>query len=141
MLTRSRDPIQYRPRIQDLDLIAKKQLLGDVSNQEVAELNNVFGLNKGIYFTKGVKEPAALLGWRYAQLGGLWGLGTGIALYAKLVKRYNILWFIAPYAPLWTYVFYNYSRQPTQDIENAYNYLLAKRAATAELEINRNRFS
>jgi hypothetical protein len=30
-LTSFRDPIQYRPRLQELDLISKRQLLGDIS--------------------------------------------------------------------------------------------------------------
>ena len=130
-LTSGRDPIQYRPRYQDLDLLTKRQLLGDISKQEVAELNNVIGKPHGIYFQKSFKEPAAVNGWNSIQLAGLWALGTGIAAYALLVRKYNILWVAAPYAPLWTYIFYNYSRQPTQHIENAYSYLLAKRAATA----------
>ena len=93
-----------------MDLISKQQLLGDISKQEVAELNNVFGYSEGVYFHKGVKEPAYLLGWNFVQLGSLWVVGTGIAAYAKLVKRYNILWIAAPYAPLWIYIFYNYAR-------------------------------
>jgi len=37
-------------------------------------------------------------------------------------------------------LYYNFARQPTQEIENAYSYLLAKRSATAELEANQKRF-
>ena len=74
-------------------------------------------------------------------MAGLWALGTVVAGYAKFVKRYNILWFVAPYVPLWAYLFYNWGRQPTQEIENSYNFVLAKRSATAALEANRSRFA
>jgi hypothetical protein len=43
--------------------------------------------------------------------------------------------------PLVTYALYNWSRQPYQDIENCYKYLLEKRAATCQLEKNAQQFS
>ena len=64
-LTSGRDPIQYRPRYQDLDLLTKRQLLGDISKQEVSELNSVLGKSEGIYFQKSFKEPAAVNGWNF----------------------------------------------------------------------------
>jgi hypothetical protein len=74
-------------------------------------------------------------------LGGLWAAGTGISLYALAVKRYNILWLAAGYVPLWAYIFYNWARQPTQEIGNAYRYLLEKRTATVQLEAYKQRFN
>ena len=68
-------------------------------------------------------------------------LGVGLVAYTKLIKGYNILWFLAPFAPLASYALYNWARQPQQEIENAYRYLLAKRAATCEMERNNKRFS
>lgn len=70
----------------------------------------------------------------------LWGLSTGIAVYGRFLRGYNNLWLIAGYVPLWTYLLYGACRQPTQEIQNAYNYLLAKRAATCELQANTKRF-
>ena len=61
-------------------------------------------------------------------------------IYTKFVKGYNILWFIGPFVPVWTYFAYNYARQPHQEIENCYKYLLAKRAATCEYERNKQKF-
>lgn len=71
----------------------------------------------------------------------LWGLSTGIALYGRFIRGYNNLWLIGGYVPLWAYLFYGLGRQPTQEIQNAYNYLLAKRAASCELEANTQRFN
>lgn len=119
-----------------MDTLAYRQLLGDISKQEVAELNRVFGTKQNTFFTKGWKEPASLFGWRYIQMGALWALGTGISLHGFFIKKYNILWLAAGYFPLWCYMFYNWARQPTQEIENAYRYLLEKRAATCALNAN-----
>jgi hypothetical protein len=141
IFTRFRDPIQYRHRFQDIDVITYKQLLGDISKDEVAELNTVFGKRNYRFYLKSRKEPASITAWNILPLGALWGIGAGVAVYAKFVKGYNILWFAAPFIPVWTYLLYNWSRQPTQEIENCYRYLLAKRAATCELEKNRKRFS
>jgi len=72
----------------------------------------VFGSKTGLYFTKGYKEPASIIGWYYQPLAALWGLGAGISAYALGVKRYNVLWLVAPFVPLWITLFYNYVRQP-----------------------------
>jgi len=139
-LTRHRDPIQYYHRYQDADIITYRQLLGDISKEEISELNSAFGTPNGLYFTKGYKEPASILGWKTLPLMAYWGIGAGFAGYAKFIKGYNILWFVAPFVPLWMLLYYQYVRQPTQQIENAYKYLLAKRAATCEHEQNRRKF-
>ena len=52
------------------------------------------------------------------------------------MKKYNILWYVAAFAPIGGYALYNWARQPTQEIENCYKYLLSKRAATCEMEKN-----
>lgn len=43
VLTRFKDPIQYRHRYADVDAIVYRQLLGDISKEEVSELNKVLG--------------------------------------------------------------------------------------------------
>ena len=130
----------YRHRYQDADIYTYRQLLGDISKQEIKDINTVFGGSNGLVFTKGVKDPALIYAWNTIPLAIYWGLGAGIAVYALGVKRYNILWTVAPFAPLWALMFYQYVRQPSQTIENAYKYLLAKRAATCEYESNLKRF-
>lgn len=114
--------------------------MGDISSSEVAEVNKVIGTPNGYYFVKGFKDPASIIAWSYIPIAAYWGLGAGIAGYAKFVKGYNILWFIGGFVPLWAWLYYDYFRQPTKTIENAYKYILAKRAATCEFEKNKKRF-
>jgi len=104
------------------------------------KLNKVFG-NCGSYFMKSPKEPAAIVAWKPCQLGLYWLLGAGISGYALFIKKYNILWTFAPFIPLWAYIYYQWGRQPTQEIENCYKYLLTKRAATCEMEKNKRAFN
>ena len=85
-----------------------RQLLGDISKQEVQELNRVF--RGSYYFTKSNSEPGKIFAWRWLMMGALTGLGWGVAFYAKFVRGYNILWFVAPFAPCWTYMLYNWGR-------------------------------
>ena len=53
ILTRHRDPIQFRHRFEEADQITYRQYLGDISKQEVKEVNKVFGGSSGLYFMKG----------------------------------------------------------------------------------------
>jgi hypothetical protein len=115
--------------------------LGEISADEVSELNSVLGSPNGTIFCRGNKEPASLWGWKIYPIVALWGISTGIALYARFIRGYNNLWLINGYVPLWSYIFYGACRQPNQEIQNAYNYLLAKRAGTCELQANTSRFN
>lgn len=118
-----------------------RQLLGDISRDEVAEINDLMGGKQGLFFLKGIKEPASLIAFKWLPLSIYWGLGAGIAVYAKFIRGYNMLWLFAPFVPLWCMIFQQYVRQPNQEIENAYKYLLAKRAGTCAYELNQRRFS
>lgn len=102
-------------------------------------MNKVFGSRH--FFVKSRKEPAGLVAWNTYQMGFLWVAGASIAVYARFIKRYNILWLPGAFVPMWTYALYNRARQPTGEIENCYNYLLAKRAATCEMQANARRFN
>lgn len=90
---------------------------------------------------KGFKEPASVIAWNVAPLGGLYVAAVSIALYARFIRGYNNLWLVAGFAPFWTYVLYNYYRQPNQAVQNSYQYLLARRAATCELQANSKKFN
>ena len=105
----------------------------------MSELNKVMG--NGHFYVKSRREPAGIFAWNVYPLAFLWVAGASIAVYARFIKGYNNLWLIAGFVPMWTYGLYNYARQPTGQIENCYNYLLAKRAATCELEANAKRFA
>uniref|UniRef100_A0A7S3JNK8 Uncharacterized protein n=1 Tax=Euplotes harpa TaxID=151035 RepID=A0A7S3JNK8_9SPIT len=79
-----------------------------------------------------------MFGWNYC-LALFWGYGAGCAAVALLVKKYSIVWMVTPFVPCWLFLLYNYARQPEQDLENAYRYLIAKRAATSLFERNRSK--
>lgn len=140
-LTRNRDPIQYEHRFREIDQLATRQLLGDISKDEVKELNAVHGSANGTYYVKSMKEPAGILAWNVYPLALLWATGASIAGYARFIKGYNNLWLVAGFIPMWAYIFYNFARQPTVEIDNCYRYLLAKRAATCEMQANQKTFS
>ncbi len=66
--------------------------------------------------------------------------GAAMGAYARFAKGYNNLWLIGAFIPLVVFNFYNWARQPQQELENCYKYLLTKRAATCEMEINKKKF-
>ena len=140
-MTRNRDPIQYEHRFKQIDSLALRQLLGDISHQEVRELNKVIGSQNGSIYFKSVKEPAGIIQWSIYPLALLWAVSVGVAFYGRFIRGYNNLWLVGPFAPVWTYAFYNYVRQPATEVDNCYRYLLAKRQATCELEANSKKFS
>ena len=82
-----------------------------------------------------------MIAFKWMPLSLYWGLGATIAVYAKFCKGYNMLWLFAPFVPLWCMIAQQYVRQPTQNIENAYKYILAKRAGTCEYEANQRKFA
>ena len=67
------------------------------------------------------------------------GAGATVGLYGRFVRGYNNLWLLAAFAPLVSWGMVSKARQPTTLIDNAYRYLIAKRAATAEFEANNAR--
>ena len=140
-MTRNKDPIQFRHRYQYIDLLTLRQLLGEITKQEIKELNCVFGCKTETYFTRSSAHPAQINGWNYIPFGIWFIFGVGMCGYAKFVKHYNHCWYIAPFVPLVAYWALNWSRQPNQEVENCYKYLLAKRAATCELENYKKKFA
>ncbi len=95
----------------------------------------------GNFYMRGMKEPATLIGWKIYPIVAMWGLSASIAVYARFIRGYNNLWLVGGFIPLWSYLLYNWARQPEQEIQNCYNYILAKRAATCELQSNSKRFN
>jgi hypothetical protein len=69
----------------------------------------------------------------------LLGVGSAIGLYGKFIKQGNMLWLMASVVPFTVGLVVNNARQPADDIQNCYRYLLAKRAATCEFEKNKSR--
>ena len=121
--------------------MATRQLLGEISHEEISELNSALGSKNGSFYTLGMKEPAVIHAWKIWPTLLFGSVSGAIALYARFIRGYNNLWLVGGFFPLLGYVIYNYARQPSQEIQNCYNYLLAKRAATCELQSNAKRFS
>ena len=132
-LTRNRDPIQFEHRFREIDSYASRQLLGEISHDEVKELNASIGKRQGTYYTLSMKDPATLHAWKIFPILAFTGVSYGIAGYARFVKGYSNLWLVGGFVPIWGYLFYNYASQPDQELQNCYKYLQGKRAATCEL--------
>ena len=111
-----------------------RQQLGDISKDEVAELNRVLGGSN--CFTKGWNEPAKIIAWDAPALAFLGAVGGAFGVYGKFVKRGNWLWLGAAVIPLCIGIAINKSRQDSDQLQNCYRYLLAKRAASCEFEQN-----
>ena len=67
------------------------------------------------------------------------GASFALAGYGRFVRGYNNLWLLAAVIPISLTSLVMGSRQPSLLIDNAYRYLVAKRAATAEFEKNQAR--
>ena len=67
-------------------------------------------------------------------------VGIGLTSYMRIAKGSNNLWLIGGFAPLASAMLYNWARQPQTELDNCYSYLLARRAATCELESNMARY-
>ncbi|CAI2380341.1 unnamed protein product [Moneuplotes crassus] len=134
-LTSFKDVALYHQTFKMIDTLVQRQILGDISKQEVKDVNQSMGSR--YCFTKSRAQPATMFAWDTKTLSAFWGFSAFYALYGKFVKRYSIVWLIMPFAPTWLYIFYNYMNQPQQDLENAYQFILTKRAATAEYQKNK----
>ena len=131
IMTSWKDASLHHSTFKYIDNLVYRQILGDISKQEVHEVNQVLGMR--YYFTKSRSQPATMFAWDLA-LSLFWGFGASYAMYGLFIKRYSIVWLIGPFVPLWVMLYYNYQRQPEQELENGYKYIIAKRAATAEYQ-------
>ena len=72
----------------------------------------------------GMDQPAKLYATNTPFSALTLGGGAGLAVYAKFVKGYNVLWFGAAFVPFLGVKLYNSVKQPTQHLQNCYAYLL-----------------
>ena len=135
-LTSWKDPSHYWDTFKYIDTLVQRQTLGDITKQEVKEINEVFGGKR--YFAKSWANPATLYSFDWT-LSAFWGFSAFYALYGKFIKGYSIVWLVMPFAPCWMAMLWNHKQQPHQELENAYNYLIHKRAATAEFQLNKSK--
>ena len=132
-----RDAIQTRGRYERVDELCLRQKLGEISKQEVKDVNKVFGGQTA--FVRANGEPAKILAFEALPIIAFAGLGLTLGAYGTFVKGYNNLWLLAGIMPALVYLGVATARQPPVKIENAYRYILAKRVATCEMEANAER--
>jgi hypothetical protein len=89
----------------------------------------------------GRSEPAKVLAFDTKPLFAMLLAGNAYGMWGFFVKRYNALWLAAAFAPFLAATCVAWCRQPTDQIQNYYRYLLAKRAATCEHEKNAQRMA
>ncbi len=102
------DAVQRRSRIATIDTIYMRQQLGEISHDEVAELNRIS--QDGITFSRSRREPALLLGWNMKNIYLMTAIGLGLGFYGRFAKGYNNLWLIGGFLPGLTTMFANYFR-------------------------------
>ena len=138
-----RDVTQTQDRYWKLDALKLRQQLGEITAEEVSEVNRVLGGNPitGYQLTLSKKEPGLLKAWNVGEFLLFAGVGGAFGGYGRFVKGYNNLWLLAAGLPVLAWGLVQNARQPTTHINNAYRYLIAKRAATAEFEANQARIA
>ena len=84
-----------------LDSLKLRQQLGEITSEEVSEVNRVLGGNAitGYYLTRSKKEPGLLKAWSRLEFLFYLGAGSGFG-FAGLKKGYNNLWLLAAFAPV-----------------------------------------
>ena len=109
IFTSWRNPIQLRDRYSAVDTITLRQLLGDVSHEEISEVNRVLG-GAQHRFSKGWREPAQINVWDTTSLFVLLAGGFAFGGYGVVVRKHNLLWLLASPLPAALGLLVNYSR-------------------------------
>ena len=81
-----------------------RKQLGEITPEEVREVNRVFGGNPitGYSFMRSSREPALLNAYPIFEVLGFAGAGGALGAYGRFVKGYNNLWLLAPVLPILT---------------------------------------
>ena len=121
--------------MKELDLLVLRQRLGDISKQEAAQAQDV--VSKWYRLSKGRKEPAEI---RASRIPYFLFAAASVSIigYAIFVKKYAYTWALSGFAPVLFWRFYDSKRQPLQDLENAYNYIIARRQATLTYDAHKD---
>ena len=122
--------------------VALRAKLGEISSEEVAEVNRVLGGEglDGVTFSLSSKEPALITALSTLPLALMGGLGAGMGLYGKFVLKFNNLWLLGTVVPVAVYQIAR-GNANRDKVDDAYRYILAKRQATVEHEQNAARFA
>lgn len=121
-LTKWRDVIQRQDRHSAIDSLQLRQQLGEITSEEVSEVNRVFGGNPvtGYQMMRSRKDPALLVAMHKFEFLFFAGAGGALGVYGRVVKGYNNLWLLAPVLPMITFFCVMKARQPTTLIDNTY---------------------
>ena len=109
-LTRWRDPIHFYDRIHEGDILAARQLIGEISQDEVNDLNKSYGSKNLVTFGVAWNEPARLYAYSSIIQQGLVCACFGMLGFSLFVKKFNITWFGWSFLPLATFHLYNVKR-------------------------------
>jgi len=127
--------MQMRDKYTAIDTLTMRQQLGEISHDELNEVNRVMG-STSVRFTKSANLPAKLIAEDVLTTSLFFVAGMSFFLYGRFALKSNMLWLLAAPAPALVYAKLSGSREDTDLLQNAYRYLLTKRAATAEFEQN-----
>ena len=111
-------------------------MLGEISSSELAEVNSMFGGLGSVTFFMNKKEPAHLTAIPTMGTAFFFGIGGAMGVYGKFIRGNSFLWLGAALLPGTMYYLTAMAKQPNTELCSAYRYLLAKRAATCEMEAN-----
>ena len=132
-LTSWRTVPQLRHRYTAVDTIALQQQLGHIYDSELAEVNRVLGGSKRFFKSNSSELYTVDSLASTILLGG----GMAFAFIGIVTLRSNLLWAGAGVLPCLLHLNFSSSRQDEDLVQNAYRYLLAKRAAISEFEANK----
>ena len=130
-LTSYRDQFQFTRSRKDNDLLHLRKLLGTVTHKEVWQANRALGFE--VFLWKSHREPALILGWNPLPIALFGAIGVTGQFFGHFYMKYNMLWMVFTMIPVQLYIGLNYFKQPQQHLENAYSFILAKRAASSRL--------
>ena len=120
--TNWRDVTQTQDRYWKLNSLRLRQQLGEITPEEVSEVNRVLGGNPitGYFLTLNKKEPSLLKAWNLGEFLLFAGVGGAFGGYGRFVRGYNNLWLLAAGLPVLIWSVFQNARQPTTHIDNAY---------------------
>ena len=136
-LTKWRTVPQLRDRFTAIDTLQSQQMLGHIHDSEVAELNKVMGGQLMFYRSK--KSSAELYTFDKFTFLALFAGGMSFAAIGLLTMRTNFLWLGAGVMPCLLHSQMAGRRQDQDVLQNAYRYLITKRAAVSDFEANKGK--
>ena len=106
--TNWREVTHRQDRYHLIDSIELRRQLGEITHQEVSEVNRVLG---GAYvFTRSNSEPGKLSAWNTVEFLAFAGAGGAMGLFGRFARGHNNLWLLAAGLPVCTWALVQSSR-------------------------------